>query len=153
MVNKNELLVLKKYESQGWKVIRGGAPDFLMLKVNGGKIEDFIFVEVKNPNSELTYEQAIYREVLEKRLGAKYSVELIQANHSKPDQSRSYHSTPYQTNPGQTIPNQAKCRLKFSLKFPDEFKSVVMKMLCGLEHIACLNKRRGIIKILNLKDL
>jgi hypothetical protein len=102
LVNKNELLVLKKYESQGWKVIRGGAPDFLMLKVNGGKIEDFIFVEVKNPNSELTYEQAIYREVLEKRLGAKYSVELIQSNHSNP-----YPAIPTQDIPPHSIPIQA----------------------------------------------
>lgn len=77
MVNEAEKKVLEKYEAMGWKTVRGGAPDFLFLRVEDGKIVDFCFVEVKRPNSELTYEQEIYRMVLE-RLGAKYIVEVVE---------------------------------------------------------------------------
>lgn len=76
MVNEREKKVLEKYEEKGWRPLRGGAPDFLMLKVNDGNIEDFEFVEVKNGNASLTYEQEIFRKVLEK-LGAKYKVESV----------------------------------------------------------------------------
>jgi len=76
MVNEAEKRVLEKYEANGWKTVRGGAPDFLFLKVEDEEIKDFCFVEVKRPNSELTYEQEIYRRVLES-LGAKYIVEVV----------------------------------------------------------------------------
>lgn len=101
MVNDNELKIVEKYEAQGWRTLRGGAPDFLFLKVdNRGEIEDFVFVEVKNGKSGLSYAQAIYREVLE-LLGAKFKVEVPIAN-SKP-----YHAAPTQTNPNPSIPTQA----------------------------------------------
>ena len=77
MVNKNEKQIVEKYEREGWRTLRGGAPDFLFLKVNdGGEIKDFKFVEVKSDDGELTYEQRIYRKILE-RLGAKYKIETI----------------------------------------------------------------------------
>jgi len=74
MVNENEKRVIEKYEKEGWKTLRGGAPDFLFLKVENGKIKDSIFVEVKTEGKGLTYEQSIYKKVLE-NLGAKYVVE------------------------------------------------------------------------------
>ena len=33
MVNENELEILKRYEAEGWKVLRGGAPDFLIIEL------------------------------------------------------------------------------------------------------------------------
>ena len=76
MVNERELKVIKKYEKQGWKTIRCGAPDFLFVKVKGGKIDDFFFDEVKSPNNDLSYEQEIWRKVLSE-LGAKYKVDIV----------------------------------------------------------------------------
>jgi hypothetical protein len=110
MVNKNELEVLRKYERNGWKVLRGGAPDFLMLKVKDGKIADHCFVEVKRQGSSLTYEQEIYRKTL-KELGAKYIVEVIEAsrpNRTMPDQSAPAQTGPHQTRPTQPMPDQTR---------------------------------------------
>ena len=76
MVNKREKKVLDTYESNGWKTIRCGAPDFLFLKTDNGDIIDFVFVEVKSKSNELTYPQEIWRNVLQK-LGAKYKLEII----------------------------------------------------------------------------
>jgi len=106
MVNKNEKEVLNRYEAEGWKVLRGGAPDFLMLKVNDGEIEDALFVEVKSPSDKLSYEQAIYRKILE-RLGATYKIELINPVQPSPGQSRPTHATPYQTKPGHATPSHS----------------------------------------------
>jgi predicted Holliday junction resolvase-like endonuclease len=76
MVNEREKQILEQYEKQGWKTIRCGSPDFLFLKTNNGDIKDFIFVEVKSYNSNLSYEQFIWKKILEK-LGAKYRIEVI----------------------------------------------------------------------------
>ena len=101
MVNKNELEVVKKYEKEGWKTLRGGAPDFIFVKVDNGKIKDFIFVEAKTLSDKLSYEQTIYRKILES-LGAKYKVELIQ-----PSQPIPCHTDPFRADPGQPRPNHA----------------------------------------------
>jgi phosphatidylinositol kinase/protein kinase (PI-3 family) len=46
-----------------------------------------------------------------------------------------------------------KCTAKVSIKFPDEFKNIILKMLRRLETVSCLNKRRATIKILNNLEL
>jgi len=56
--------------------MRNGAPDFLMLKVNEGKVVDCIAVEVKSPDGRLTYEQAIYKGIFE-RAGVPFQVEVV----------------------------------------------------------------------------
>lgn len=89
MVNENELKVVKKYEVEGWKTLRGGAPDFLFLRVKDGKIKDAVFVEVKREGDRLTYEQSIYKEILE-RMGAKYRVEIVKPTCA---QTTSFQST------------------------------------------------------------
>jgi len=76
MANRNEIKVLKELESDGWKVLNRGAPDFLCIKVSNGNIEDSKFVEVKAGSDKLTYEQAIYRKVL-KQLGAQYEIRYV----------------------------------------------------------------------------
>lgn len=71
-MNKSELEVARYLESQGWRVIRGGAPDLLCVKEGKfGKILDVVFVEVKRDRRDLTYKQKMYRRALES-LGAKY---------------------------------------------------------------------------------
>jgi len=77
MVNEREKEVLENLEDDGWKVIRGGWPDFLALKVNDRKIEDFKAIEVKRPDGELAYKQELCRLVLEK-LGMDYEVEVVE---------------------------------------------------------------------------
>lgn len=57
-------------------MLRGGAPDFLMIRAEDGKIHTTIAVEVKSPNAELTYEQTVYRMVLE-GAGLQYVVEVV----------------------------------------------------------------------------
>ena len=77
MVNKNERGIIERYEQEGWKTLRGGAPDFVFLKLgDNGQIIDQVFVEVKSKDAELTYEQSVYRKIIQK-LGAKYKVEIL----------------------------------------------------------------------------
>lgn len=75
-MNDNELKVREKYEKQGWKVLRGGAPDFLCLKVEDGKIVGVLFIEVKYGRDRLSYEQAVYKKAI-KFLRAKYKIEYL----------------------------------------------------------------------------
>ena len=75
-MNAREENVADRYTKQGWRVLRGGAPDFLMLKVVNGEIGDVRAVEVKSFEDELTYEQTVYRMVLE-RAGFQYIVEVV----------------------------------------------------------------------------
>lgn len=77
MVNRREKEVLEKYENEGWKTVRCGAPDFLFLKTKDGEIEELKFVEVKSPNGELRYEQKIWKKVLKNILDANYEVEVV----------------------------------------------------------------------------
>jgi len=65
-VNNREEAVKRRYEEQGWKMLRGGAPDFIALRVDDkGNILEFRGVEVKTNGSSLTYEQAIYQRIFE----------------------------------------------------------------------------------------
>lgn len=73
--NPREEKVAEKYKASGWKVLRGGAPDFLMLKVEDGKIREVVAVEVKSPKDRLKYEQKVYKMILEKA-GFHYKVEV-----------------------------------------------------------------------------
>ena len=77
MVNQRELSVIEEREQDGWKTIRGGSLDFLFVKVLNGKIVEFEFLEVKSPSDRLSYNQAIWRQVLES-LGAKFTVREVQ---------------------------------------------------------------------------
>ena len=76
MVNIREKQVLEQYEKEGWKTVRCGAPDFLFIKIDKDKITDFFFDEVKCPDASLSYEQAIWKKVLE-LLGAKYRIDVV----------------------------------------------------------------------------
>lgn len=76
MVNQREKQVLEKYENEGWKTVRCGAPDFLFVKVKNGELVDFCFREVKSENDQLTYSQRIWELVLEK-LGCNYKIEVV----------------------------------------------------------------------------
>lgn len=76
MSNAREDEVALRYTNKGWKVLRGGAPDFLMLMVASGEIVQVKAVEVKSPGRDLTYEQCVYRMVLE-RAGVDYVIEVV----------------------------------------------------------------------------
>jgi len=97
-MNKNELKVAKRYESQGWCVLHGGAPDFLAVRVENGRIIEFKFVEAKSKRGRLTYEQAVWREVL-LSLGARYGVETS-------TRTNPYRPVPCQSEPGRAIPDR-----------------------------------------------
>ena len=75
-MNRRELEVKKQLESEGWKVLRNGAPDFIALKVVNGSIIDMKGVEVKRKGSSLTYEQEIYRKVFVKA-GVSFEVLVV----------------------------------------------------------------------------
>ena len=75
-MNVREEKVAARYTGQGWRVLRGGAPDFLMLRVECGEIRRIMAVEVKSPLRDLSYEQRVYRTVLE-QAGIQYVVEVV----------------------------------------------------------------------------
>lgn len=75
MSNTREQKVAARYNALGYKVLRGGAPDFLMLKVKDEKIVEVLAVEVKNGSSHLTTEQAYYRDAL-LSCGVRYKLEV-----------------------------------------------------------------------------
>lgn len=56
-------------------MLRGGAPDFLAVRVVNGEIVEARAIEVKSPGTDLTYEQAVFRQILE-RCGIEYVVEV-----------------------------------------------------------------------------
>lgn len=78
MVNRREKTVAERYEDRGWTPIRGGWPDWLMVKTNGESITECKCVEVKSPTGSLRYNQQIARLVLEDKLGARYEVEVVE---------------------------------------------------------------------------
>ena len=94
-MNKNELQILERYRKKGYTYLRGGAPDFVFLKTEKGKIKDVIFCEVKYGNDRLTYEQQVYRKIIEEFLKAKYVLEYL---------PRPNHANPNQPNPDQINP-------------------------------------------------
>lgn len=75
MTNPREERVAERYRENGWKVLRGGAPDFLMLKVENEEILDVLAIEVKSHRDQLSYEQLVYKKILE-RAGFHYKVEV-----------------------------------------------------------------------------
>lgn len=76
-MNERELIIKRKYEAEGWRILRGGAPDFIALKVDeGGEILEFMGVEVKPANGSLSYEQLVYRKVF-KKAGIEFKVEVV----------------------------------------------------------------------------
>lgn len=78
MVNRREKAVAEEYEDRGWTPIRGGWPDWLMVRTLDGDILESKLVEVKSPSGRLRYNQEIARKVLEERLGAEYVVEVVE---------------------------------------------------------------------------
>ena len=105
-MNNSEKQVKQQLESEGWRVLRGGAPDFIPLKVDGdGKIIDFKGVEVKSKNGKLSYEQSIYKMIFE-MAGIPY--EVVVTGISKPDHSSPDHTPPTLPNPNRTSPGQSR---------------------------------------------
>ncbi len=77
-MNYRELSVAEKYRSEGWKPLRNGAPDFVMLKTDEcGQIEEMLAVEVKATGDDLTYEQKVWREIC-RRAGIPFKVEVVE---------------------------------------------------------------------------
>lgn len=81
MVNSNEEKIREKYEKLGFKVLRGGSPDFLIFKYDekNNIFSDIKFIEVKYGGDRLSYEQEIYKRIL-KSLGLNYKLEYIPTN-------------------------------------------------------------------------
>lgn len=66
-MNRREQLVYDEYLAQGYGVVRSGAPDFVILKTNGGEIEEIVCgLEVKSPTGRMTHEQLVWRKIFEK---------------------------------------------------------------------------------------
>ena len=105
-MNNPEKQVKQQLEAEGWKVLRGGAPDFIILKVDSeGRITEAEGREVKSKNSKLSYEQGIYKMIFE-MAGIPYKV--VVTDQTTPPQARPRHSTPGLTLPGQSIPVQPR---------------------------------------------
>jgi hypothetical protein len=65
--SQREAFIRAHWEKHGWIVIRGGAPDFMMLRLDeNGKINEIAAVEVKGPNDGLSYEQIIWKGICDK---------------------------------------------------------------------------------------
>jgi len=110
-MNESELEVARRYEAAGWRIVRGGAPDFLAVKTDeSGKILDKEFVEVKRGRG-LTYTQAIYKKVLES-LGAKFSVVTVSPSRTKPGQAKPPGTDPIRSIPCRPGPSQPKPKTK-----------------------------------------
>ena len=75
-MNRREQQIAEKYKKEGWKVLRNGAPDFILLKVDGEEIKEMLAVEVKSPEGKLTYEQKVWKEIC-KRAGIGYKKEVV----------------------------------------------------------------------------
>lgn len=102
-MNNREQVLKKKYEEQGWRMLRGGSPDFVAIRVDTeGNILEFTGVEVKSENGNLRYEQAIYRKLFA-LAGIPYVVEVVPA-HANSDHATPDHSRPFQTAPRQSTP-------------------------------------------------
>ncbi len=101
LMNNSEKQVKQQLEDEGWKVLRGGAPDYIALKVNNGQIDIFKGVEVKSKSAKLSYEQQLYRMIFQKA-GIPY--EVVVTDHSNPHHTSPHHSSPARTSPNQTTP-------------------------------------------------
>lgn len=77
MVNRREKEVAERYEDDGWKPVRGGWPDWLMVRVEEGEIYEMKAVEVKSPSGTLRYEQGVVKQALE-AMGIDYCIEVVE---------------------------------------------------------------------------
>ena len=86
-----EYQVKKKYEEGGYKMLHVGCPDFLGFKYNEqtDTFSDIIFVEVKKGKDKLSYEQAVWKRVLEQIKDARYIMEYFQPSQYKPTKIKS----------------------------------------------------------------
>lgn len=76
-MNRREKAVYDEYLTQGYGVVRGGAPDFVILKTEGGEIQEIIAaVEVKSPNGRMTHEQLVWKKICEKA-GISFLIRVI----------------------------------------------------------------------------
>ena len=75
-MNHREQYVAEKYKQEGWKILKNGAPDFIMLKVENNEITDMMAVEVKSTKDSLTYEQGVWKMICEKA-NIPYKVEVV----------------------------------------------------------------------------
>lgn len=71
-----EKAVRKRYEKEGWKTLRHGAPDFVFYKTKDRKIVDVFFVEVKRWGQKLKPTQRMFRKILQ-ALRLKYKIEPL----------------------------------------------------------------------------
>lgn len=76
-MNNRELQVKHLLESDGWVVLRNGAPDFIAMRVTNGEIMEMKGVEVKSRKHKLSYEQGIYRKIFDKA-GIPFVVMVVQ---------------------------------------------------------------------------
>jgi hypothetical protein len=66
-MNRREKAVYQEYLDQGYGVLRNGAPDFVILKTEGGEIQEVIAgVEVKSPGGRMSHEQLVWKKIFEK---------------------------------------------------------------------------------------
>lgn len=66
-MNQRERRIKQQLESDGYRVLRGGAPDFMALKPTADGSIDLSQckgVEVKSRRDKLTYEQEVFRKIL-----------------------------------------------------------------------------------------
>lgn len=76
-MNYRESVVRDRYEAWGYRMLRNGAPDFVALKVVDGKVAEVVFVEVKSPTDDASYEQSVWREIAG-FLGVPYRLEVVE---------------------------------------------------------------------------
>ena len=82
-MNRRESEIADRYKAMGWRPMKNGAPDFLMLiaDANGDITSDelrkrVMAVEVKRKGARLTYEQKVYKMIFE-RAGIPFKVEVV----------------------------------------------------------------------------
>lgn len=63
-MNKSEVSIAEKYQKRGWEVVRGGAPDFLLVKRLVGRVVEVRAVEVKADGDNLQPNQIVWAEAL-----------------------------------------------------------------------------------------
>lgn len=69
---------MEEMEKKDWEPLRKGAPDFLFVKAKNDEIKEVKFVEVKSPGERLTFDQAMWRRILEEELNADYDLKVIE---------------------------------------------------------------------------
>lgn len=75
-MNHRENFIAEKYKAEGWRPLRNGSPDFIMLKTKDNEIVDMMAVEVKSQTDKLSYEQGIWKMICEKA-NICYKIEVV----------------------------------------------------------------------------